>query len=173
MPQQQQHRPSAGDFTGREKAKAAHDQAQAIKDRQSEISMLEAVETEEESYGVFDPRTGERLNEPNPSAVAVVVDPEPEVRFGREMEPTFSGKEAPEVQVVQRSERRPFTRAAGVALNPFVTIRVDQDIEEMTFGMVNGEPNNYNFKEGLQYKVPREVAEHLNERGLVRQWITS
>ena len=37
--------------------------------------------------------------------------------------------------------------------------------------MINGEPNNYNFKEGLAYRVPLAVAEHLQERRLIRQWI--
>jgi hypothetical protein len=42
-----------------------------------------------------------------------------------------------------------------------VTIRVVQDIENMTLGV----GNNYNFKAGQKYKVSRDVAKHLEEKG--------
>ena len=42
-----------------------------------------------------------------------------------------------------------------------VTIRVIQDIENMTLGV----GNNYNFKAGQKYKVTKHVAQHLEEKG--------
>jgi hypothetical protein len=69
---------------------------------------------------------------------------------------------------------------------PYRMIRVNQDIEQMTYGRtvvdagdydnpdislrrpsVMGPLTEYNFKEGQMYRVPREVAEHLNDKGYV------
>lgn len=63
--------------------------------------------------------------------------------------------------------------------NPYRTIRVNTKIENMTFGRKiehPGDPEHgipavmgglpmYNFDEGKSYKVPREMAEHLEARG--------
>jgi hypothetical protein len=50
-----------------------------------------------------------------------------------------------------------------------IVIRTTEDIEDMTFGMVNGAPQNYTFKQGVRYSVPREVASHLARLGYT--WI--
>lgn len=42
-----------------------------------------------------------------------------------------------------------------------VTIRVTDNIESMTFGA----GNTYSFKVGPKYKVPRNLARHLEEKG--------
>lgn len=42
-----------------------------------------------------------------------------------------------------------------------VEIRVIEDIENMTLGV----GNNYNFKAGQKYKVTKQVAIHLREKG--------
>ena len=56
----------------------------------------------------------------------------------------------------------------GVAVNnDKVIIRVHHDIEDMTFGVVNGTPQNYTFKAGVRYSVPRALAEHLERLGYV------
>jgi hypothetical protein len=44
-----------------------------------------------------------------------------------------------------------------------VVIRVNEDIEDMTLGV----GNNYTFKAGQKYKVPKHVADHLEEKGYV------
>lgn len=44
-------------------------------------------------------------------------------------------------------------------------IRTITDIEDMTFGIVNGAPQNYTFKAGVRYSVPVEVAAHLERLG--------
>jgi hypothetical protein len=70
--------------------------------------------------------------------------------------------------------------------SPYRMIRVNQDIDQMTYGRkvpdpgdydnpdislrrpaVMGPLNEYNFKEGQMYRVPKEVAEHLNDKGYV------
>ena len=56
----------------------------------------------------------------------------------------------------------------GVAVNnDKVVIRVHHDIEDMTFGVINGTPQNYTFKAGVRYSVPRALAEHLERLGYV------
>jgi len=49
----------------------------------------------------------------------------------------------------------------GSPADDSVEIRVIQDIENMTFGV----GNNYNFKAGQRYKVTKDVALHLKEKG--------
>lgn len=56
----------------------------------------------------------------------------------------------------------------GVAVNnDKVIIRTHHDIEDMTFGVINGAPQNYTFKAGVRYSVPRALAEHLERLGYV------
>ena len=56
----------------------------------------------------------------------------------------------------------------GVSVNnDKVIIRTHHDIEDMTFGVVNGTPQNYTFKAGVRYSVPRTLAEHLEKLGYV------
>lgn len=50
-------------------------------------------------------------------------------------------------------------------LNGKVVIRTITDIEDMTFGIVNGAPQNYTFKAGVRYSVPVELAAHLERLG--------
>ena len=58
----------------------------------------------------------------------------------------------------------------GVALNEDrVVIRTLADIEQMTFGVVNGTPQEYNFKAGVRYTVPRHLANYL--QGLGYLWL--
>ena len=49
----------------------------------------------------------------------------------------------------------------GKSTDESVEIRVIEDIENMTLGA----GNNYNFKAGQKYKVTKQVALHLKEKG--------
>jgi hypothetical protein len=54
----------------------------------------------------------------------------------------------------------------GVAVNnDKVIIRTVSDIEDMTYGVVNGAPQNYTFKQGVKYSVPRDLADYLSSLG--------
>lgn len=56
----------------------------------------------------------------------------------------------------------------GVSVNnDKVIIRTHHDIEDMTFGVINGTPQNYTFKAGVRYSVPRALAQHLEALGYV------
>lgn len=46
---------------------------------------------------------------------------------------------------------------------PLVEIRVNEDLESVTVGV----GNHYDFKKGQRYKVPKNVADNLEERGYV------
>ena len=54
----------------------------------------------------------------------------------------------------------------GVSLsNDKVVIRTHQDIEDMTYGVINGTPQSYTFKAGVKYSVPRDLAIYLENLG--------
>lgn len=56
----------------------------------------------------------------------------------------------------------------GVAVNnDTVIIRTVTDIDDMTYGVINGTPQNYTFKQNVKYKVPRDLANYLQELGYV------
>lgn len=177
MANQRNGGPGPGDFTGREKQKQAKDAQQSEVERSAEMSMAGARQEAEERVGVFDGQSGERLDGGAQDAhTAVLVEESPVERSGffhQNEEPTFTGKEAPEEVEPALAARRSFVPPdVNVAQTRLVKFRVESDVEDMTYGMNgNGEPNNYTFREGLTYSAPREVAEHLNERGLVRQWM--
>ena len=58
----------------------------------------------------------------------------------------------------------------GVSLkNDKVVIRTHQDIEDMTYGVINGTPQSYTFKAGVKYSVPRDLANYLEGLGYVWQ----
>ena len=49
--------------------------------------------------------------------------------------------------------------------NEYVIIRTISDIEDMTYGVVNGAPQNFTFKAGVKYKVPVDLASYLARLG--------
>lgn len=58
----------------------------------------------------------------------------------------------------------------GIAVNnEQIVIRTISDIDDMTYGVVNGTPQSYTFKAGVKYKVPKDLALYL--QGLGYLWI--
>ena len=54
----------------------------------------------------------------------------------------------------------------GISVNnDKVVIRTHHDIEDMTFGVINGTPQSYTFKAGVKYSVPRPLAAYLENLG--------
>ena len=52
----------------------------------------------------------------------------------------------------------------GVSVNNYkVVIRTIADIEDMTYGV----GNNYTFKAGVKYSVPRDLADYLERLGYI------
>lgn len=48
-----------------------------------------------------------------------------------------------------------------------VVVRTITDIEDMTYGVQNGSPQNYTFKAGVKYSVPRDLAAYLEDLGYI------
>ncbi len=58
----------------------------------------------------------------------------------------------------------------GVSVNnDKVVIRTHHDIEDMTYGVINGTPQSYTFKAGVKYSVPRDLANYLQSLGYI--WV--
>lgn len=169
----QQGRPGAGDYTGRQKATMNKEAALADRDRSAEMSMATAISRQDEEFGVYDAHTGERID--GDVAIDVVEETEDADFFGfpgAPEEKILTGKETEEELAPVIAARKTFSRPkAETAYSSIVRIRVDQDIDDMTFGMINGEPNNFTFKEGFMYDVSFALAEHLNSLGLIRQFV--
>jgi hypothetical protein len=55
------------------------------------------------------------------------------------------------------------TSVAPELTEEFAIIRVVEDIEDMTFGA----GNLYTFKVGQKYKVTKQLADHLDEKGYI------
>jgi len=108
------------DATGVLREKLLADNAEALQDRASEMSMATAQAKVKLETEVIDATT--------PNKPTLIVD-----------EPVTVGK------VTEES----------------VEIRVIEDIESMTLGA----GNYYSFKAGQKYKVTKEVAYHLKEKG--------
>ena len=51
--------------------------------------------------------------------------------------------------------------------NDYVVIRTITDIDDMTFGVVNGTPQSYSFKSGVKYRVPSHLANYLEQLGYI------
>ena len=58
----------------------------------------------------------------------------------------------------------------GVSVNnDKVVIRTHHDIDDMTYGVINGTPQSYTFKAGVKYSVPRDLANYLQGLGYI--WV--
>lgn len=56
----------------------------------------------------------------------------------------------------------------GVSVNnDKVVIRTISDIEDMTYGVINGTPQSYTFKAGVKYSVPVDLARYLEGIGYI------
>lgn len=114
-------RPKATDFTGRERERLIKENAEAIKLREQEMSIITQVEDEKLATQVTD---------------------------YTEVQPTIIDS----------------VESVGVALNEeWEVIQVMEDLEQVTIGV----GNHYDFKVGQKYKVTKDVANHLREKGYV------
>lgn len=171
-----QSRPSPGDFTGKQKQSQAKEAVQDRRDRAAEMSMITAIEEDEKAGGVFDPKSGELLE--GGSGLEEVDNggfPQSGFAFNpRPQEQVFTGKESESEMEPHLASSAPAPAPVFTATiaSPMVKIRTNCDIEDMTYGMINGEPNNFTFREGYTYEVSRDVAEHLNQRSLIAQWVS-
>lgn len=171
--------PSRGDLTGQQKAEASKTARREEQENAARTTMASEQLSYEEQTGTFDAQTGARVDVP--PASAVLEEQEEVAGFGGpgpdyDSEPVLTGYESDEELapiLAQREQYNPRRGPRGGLRATHVKVRVNADVEKMTYGMCNGEPNNFNFREGLTYRVPIEIADHLEERGLVAQWLSA
>jgi hypothetical protein len=143
--------PSAGDATGRAKAKLEAEQAQVAAERQNELTMINQAIAAEAVDGIFDPVTGAKVGD---DAEAGAEDGHgAEVQSEEELARPIVVDDSPEVMDFGVE-----TVDQGTTV-----IRVNETLPNVTIGA----GNHYNFEEGKQYEVPRHVAAHLEEKGYV------
>ena len=188
------NRVAPGDLTGRQKAEEAKEERRAADESRVAQAAAADDDAEARAHGVFDPKTGERLNGPEDGEALLVGEegggdpvelrPSPSFAdrfptppsFGSPEESVFTGKET-DIEAAAAAQEQRRTEAERRRLDPEIAhnrtarIRLAYDLEKMTFGMLNGEPNNYSFKAGLVYEVPWTLAQHLNDLGYVSHWL--
>lgn len=155
----QQARP--GDVTGRKREALAREQSEADKERQNELTMVTAEKRRARDEDIIDPETREVINDS--TGVVTTMDDEDE-----DEAPRLIG--TGDMKIEELPDQKPATVGPGVVvqnptqeyLNEKVVVRVNADLEEVTLGY----GRTYSFLEGRRYRVPRWVAQHLEERGL-------
>lgn len=148
----QQARP--GDATGRKREQLASEQAAAIKEREGNLAMITHERQRANEEDIIDPLTREVINDTTGEVRRMDNDEDEAPRI------LGTGDNSVEELIEPKAAPGP-----TVARDPLekVIIRVNCDLEEVTLGY----NNTVSFKEGGRYRVPRWVAEHLDEKGLV------
>lgn len=134
--------PKAGDATGQQRAKLAAEQAEVAEKRQAELTMVNQQKAIDVQEGVFDPATGAKIADSDDQVG------DAEILHSEE-------DQDPSIEVVDLG--------VETVEHDDVVIRVNETLDSVTIGA----GNHYSFKEGQKYKVPRNVAFHLEEKGYV------
>lgn len=148
-----------GDTTGRKREQLAREHSEEIAAREGEISMVNAERARSTDEDVVDPMTREVFNpiDGTTRKMDAEVDDAPRI--------LGAGNSA----VEEIPENRPTGTIGARAntsqeyLNEKVIVRVNTDLEDVTLGY----GNQVSFIEGRKYRVPRWVAQHLEEKGLI------
>jgi hypothetical protein len=170
--------PQRGDLTGQERQRLAEENAAELAERQKEIGLVNQVEMVEEREGIWDPATGtiidmpadaqakiEALSEPVTVDVDPILDPSLKVPGYDPM------KDLQATQVQQRPKNMLVNAMQVEDLGPepmvvedeWRVIRVNTDIEQMTYGA----GNDLTFMRGFRYRVPKDLYNWLESRGVV------
>lgn len=163
-----------GDFTGRQKEVLQKEHEEAVEARREELGLITAGKQQVKDEGVINLMEGQPVLEGMEGVEGVELDAaarEPQV-VERPVVPAegtkLDGGGQASIDVYELPEERPQAAApVGEALtkdmaNTPTLIRALYDIEDVTIGY----GNNFTFREGYRYRVPRWVAAHLEEKGL-------
>lgn len=152
-------RRNPSDFTGKERDALANANREELQKRDKEIAMLNAAEAKEKT-----------------KVVDMTTDPTGAIEY--EDDGLDEDDTAPAVTVVggvvDLTENAPVGDAAPfvvtsvieqplVVEEPFRVIRVNADLSQVAIGA----GTSYDFEEGRKYRVPKNVADHLEEKGYV------
>jgi hypothetical protein len=123
MPARNVARP--GDLTGRNKAALAKEHAEELKQRENEISLINAAAAADRDETVHDVVPRDTAPAPAPAPVEVA--------------------DAVEVETPMRE------------------FRVNTSLENMTYG----HGNHFDFEEGVRYRAPKALYDHLDSLGYI------
>jgi|SRR5215467_296687 len=175
-------RPARGDYTGTQRQVLAEQNQKELEKRQREVGLVNQVDTVVEEEGIFDPVTGE-MTELSPESRAKIEAMESQpltVETDQIFDPQVTPGVPPYDPMKSLQEVQPQQQPRPVAPNslevedlgvpPPVTvedewrvIRVNTDIEEMTYGV----GNHMTFLRGRRYRVPKHLYDWLESRGVV------
>jgi len=155
----------------------AEEKAQELVDRQKEIGLVNQVDVVVEEEGIFDPITGELVELPESAQAKVaklqepvVVDDDPilDPTQGRVADPMKDLRDL-EVRQQPKAERPNALEIQDMGPEPITVedewkvIRVNSDVEDMTYGA----GTMYTFERGRRYRVPRDLYDWLESRGVI------
>jgi hypothetical protein len=171
--------PQRGDFTGQERQRLTEEKAKEIADRQGEIGLVNQVDIVVEQEGIFDPVTGELTELPQSAQAKIeqlqepvvidedeVLDPATPPRVTPDPMKNLQDlevKQQPKVHTPNALEVQDLGEEPIVVEDEWRIIRVNTDIEDMTYGV----DNNLTFLRGRRYRVPRHLYNWLESRGVV------
>lgn len=169
--------PQRGDFTGQQRQQLAEEKAQELVERQKEIGLVNQVDMVVEQEGIFDPVTGELVELPegaqakvNKLQEPVVVEDDPimDPTKGRVADPMKDLRDL-DIRSQNKASQPNALEVQDLGSEPITVddewkvIRVNSDIEDMTYGA----GTNYTFERGKRYRVPRDLYDWLEGRGVV------
>lgn len=167
-----------GDYTGIQRQKAAAEKADELAKRQTEIGMANDVDIVIEQEGIFDPVSGQLIEMP-PEAQSKIDRIETQT-IEVEEDPIYDPQNQPlgdpmrpfedlEIKQKPKPVRPNAMEVMDLGEDPEVTepeyrvMRVNSDIEEMTYGA----GNTMTFVRGRRYRVPSHLYEWLDSRGVI------
>jgi|SRR5215469_6474880 len=167
-----------GDFTGSERQRLAEENAAQLAERQKEVGLVNQVDIVYEEEGVWDPASGEvvemspeaqerleALNQPVTVETDPILDPSvplPGYDPMKDLQVTET-QQRPRPQPANKLEVEDLGPEPVVVEDEWRVIRVNSDIEEMTYGA----GNTLTFLRGRRYRVPRDLYNWLESRGVV------
>jgi hypothetical protein len=137
--------PQRGDYTGRLAQQQRAEQAEELSQRKGQLGMVSADDTVAEHEGIWDPATNQRLQ----------LDPQTE----KELQAQYEEQRRRDAEEIELAEDPMLVEG------PYVTMRVFQDIDQMTYGV----GNTFDLKRGRRYRVVPGLYQHLASKGLAER----
>ena len=153
-------KPSAGDFTGKQKQKLIKEAQAQQTEAAKATSMATAVEERRKGAEVVDYTAKKQAPKVDTGPKDLTVTPdEDDETIAR----IVAGTSEPEAGTIDEAEDLVEQVAPVVTEKTKVLIRAKYDMSQVTIG----KGTFYNFEEGQRYYVPPNVANHLSERDYV------
>jgi len=158
-----------GDFTGNQKEVLQRQHEDAVNERRDELGLVTAGQQAIKDEGVIDLTSGQPVLEGTDKLIDTAAR-QPGVVEQEEVpeEGTRIGSGTSTYDVMEMPDEKPKALAqAGEVLTPDLLnsptlVRALYDLEDITIGY----GNTFTFREGYRYRVPRWVAQHLEEKNL-------